>query len=141
MRVRQAMRNLETCLRIAGNLITELITENYTTPRVVAIVGPDGEQTSLQTAARHFYGPNDSGSVPFRFSVFIDAGANNPTSRTSRISEADTLFAMHGIDRQALLQAHNYPHAMEINARMEQQEAQQAQQNPPGARVRARRTT
>lgn len=143
VRVRQAMRNLETCLRQSGNMLAELITENYTTPRVVAIVGPDGEQTSLQTAGRHFYGTNEKGELPFRFSVFIDAGANNPTSRTSRISEADTLFAMQGIDRKALLQAHNYPHAMEIDSRMEQKEqaAAQAAERGPGARVRARRNT
>lgn len=128
VRVRQAMRNLEQCLRESGNLQTELITENYTTPRIVAIVGPDGDQSSLQLSAKHFYDPSidGDGSLPFRFSIFIDAGANNPTSRQSRIAEADTLFAMQGIDRQALLQAHNYPHADEINARMEQKEAQAA---------------
>lgn len=144
VRVRQAMRNLEDCLRIAGNLQAELITENYTTPRVVAIVGPDGEQTSLQLSARHFYEGGDDGSIPFRFSIFIDAGANNPTSRQSRIAEADTLFAMQAIDRQALLAAHNYPHAMEIDQRMQQHEQNAALQHAlqgGGKRVKAGRTT
>jgi len=146
VRVRQAMRNLEDCLRTAGELIAELITENYTTPRVVAIVGPEGEQASLQLSARHFYGTSDEGSLPFRFSIFIDAGANNPTSRQSRIAEADTLFAMGAIDRLAVLQTHNYPGAQLINQRMEQKEQQQAlahqqSQRGPGKRVSAGRNT
>lgn len=144
VRVRQAMRNLEDCLRISGDLMAELITENYTTPRVMAIVGPDGEQSSLQLSARHFYEGADDGSFPFRFSIFIDAGANNPTSRQSRIAEADTLFAMQAIDRQALLAAHNYPHWQEINSRMEEKEQNQALQaalHGPGKRVKAGRTT
>lgn len=147
VRVRQAMRNLEDCLRIAGNLQAELITENYTTPRVVAIVGPDGEQSSLQLSARHFYEGSDEGTFPFRFSIFIDAGANNPTSRQSRIAEADTLFAMQAIDRTALLQAHNYPHWQEINSRMEEKEQNQALQHAlssgggAGKRVKGGRTT
>jgi len=124
-------------------LLVELITENYTTPRVVAIVGDDGTQTSLSLAARHFYDPNDEGALPYRFSILIDAGANNPTSRQSRIAEADTLFAMHAIDQIALLQAHNYPHAMEIYQRMRndfiEQMMQQAQQKGAGSRVRANR--
>lgn len=144
VRVRQAMRNLEDCLRIAGELQAELITENYTTPRVVAIVGPDGEQTSLQLSSRHFYDGAEDGSFPFRFSIFIDAGANNPTSRQSRIAEADTLFAMQAIDRLALLQAHAYPHFQDINGRMEQKEQNAALQSAlsgPGKRVRAGRNT
>lgn len=144
VRVRQAMRNLEDCLRTTGDLQAELITENYTTPRVVAIVGPDGEQTSLQLSARHFYEAGIDGSFPFRFSIFIDAGANNPTSRQSRIAEADTLFAMQGIDRLALLQAHNYPHFQDINARMEQKEQNMALQQAlkgGGSRVKAGRTS
>ena len=145
VRVRQAMRNLESCLRESGNLQTELISENYTTPRVVSIVGPDGEQTSLQLASRHFYDPAQSNaSLPFRFSVFIDAGANNPTSRQSRIAESDTLFAMGSIDREALLQAHNYPHAQEINTRMEQKEQAMADahmKEEQSKRVKGGRTT
>lgn len=144
VRVRQAMRNLEDCLRVSGNLQAELITENYTTPRIVAIVGPEGEQTSLQLSARHFYEASDQGTLPFRFAIFIDAGANNPTSRQSRIAEADTLFAMHGIDRRALLQAHNYPHADEIDQRMEQKEQQEAAAHLAqggNKRVKAGRTT
>lgn len=144
VRIRQGMRNLESCLREAGNLVCELITENYTTPRVIAIVGPDGEQTSLSLAARHFYDPNDDGALPWKFSILIDAGANNPTSRQSRIAEADTLFALHAIDQQALLEAHAYPHAMEILQRMKEDMLSQllAKQNSgPGNRVRSGRNT
>lgn len=127
VRVRQAMRNLESTVRDAGDMLVELITENYTTPRTVAIVGSDGEQSSLQLASRHFIDPTSEGATPWKFSLLIDAGADNPTSRQSRIAEADTLAAMNMLDREAVLQAHNYPHWQEINSRMEAKEQQQAQ--------------
>lgn len=145
VRVRQGMRNLEECLRGAGNMLVELITENYTTPRVVAMVGEDGKQSSIQLAARHFYDPTSEGGLPFRFSILIDAGANNPTSRQSRIAEADTLFAMQAIDQQALLEAHNYPGKEGIIERMKAQAQQQAlldqQHHGPGKRVRSGRAS
>ena len=37
-----------------------------------------------------------------RFQVLVYAGSMLPTSRQARIAEADTLFAMGGIDRAAL---------------------------------------
>lgn len=141
VRIRSAMRNLEDCLRIAGELQVNLITENYTTPRIVAIVGESGQQTALQLATKHFYDP--TGGTPFRFAILVDAGANNPTSRQSRIAESDTLFALHAIDQQALLEAHNYPNWMDIVQRMRQDALGQFMQQQLGAgkRVKAARST
>lgn len=143
VRIRQSMRNLESTLRDAGNMLIELITENYTTQRIVSIVGEKGQQTSLQLAARHFYDPGSNGELPYRFSLLIDAGASNPTSRQSRIAEADTLFAMHAIDQQALLEAHNYPGKDDIVSRMKNDFIGQLMQRQLGGgrRVRAGRTT
>jgi hypothetical protein len=62
-----------------------------------------------------------------KFSMQIMAGSGNPTSRQARIAEADALLAMHAIDRQAVLQTHNFPHWQDIEQRMEQKEQQQQQ--------------
>lgn len=141
VRVRRGLRNLQYALREAAQLQCELIAENYTTPRIVSIVGDNGENTSLALAARHFYDPNKEGAQPFKYALQIDCGANNPTSRSSRIAEADTLFAMQGIDRKAVLDAHNYPNRDAINNRMEAA-ATAGMLNPgPGKRVRANRST
>ena len=56
--IRASQRNMETCLAKAGTLLVHLIAQNYTTPRVVAIVGDKGTETSLLLAARHFYSPS-----------------------------------------------------------------------------------
>jgi hypothetical protein len=62
-----------------------------------------------------------------KFSIQCMAGSGNPTSRQARIAEADALFAMHAIDRQGVLQTHNFPHWQNIEQRMEAKEqAQQA---------------
>lgn len=146
VRIRRALRNLQYALRESAQLQCELICENYTTPRIVSVVGEGGEPTSLALAARHFYDPNREGAQPFKYALQIDCGANNPTSRQARIAEADTLFAMQAIDRPAVLDAHNYPERALISKRMDEQAAQAAQmgQAPPGGpgkRVRAQRQT
>jgi hypothetical protein len=146
VRIRRALRNLQYALREAAQLQCELICENYTTPRIVSVVGDSGEPTSLALASRHFYDPTKTGAEPFKYALQIDCGANNPTSRQSRISEADTLFAMAAIDREAVLDAHNYPERGAIKSRMDQAEqaAAQAGSAPkpgPGKRVRAGRQT
>lgn len=145
VRIRNAMRNRQNALSTAGELLAQLVIENYTTPRIVSIVGDSGDQTSLALAGRHFYSPDSMGATPLRFALMVDAGANNPTSRSSRISEADTLFAMGAIDRQAVLEAHNYPNAQSIAQRMAQAEAAAAaaglKPGAPGKRVKANRTS
>lgn len=60
-----------------------------------------------------------------KFSIQCMAGSGNPTSRQARIAEADALLAMGAIDRQAVLQTHNFPHWQDIEQRMEQKEAAQ----------------
>jgi hypothetical protein len=148
VRVRRALRNLQFALREAAQLQCELICENYTTPRIVSIVGESGEPTSLALAARHFYDPNREGAQPFKYALQIDCGANNPTSRSARIAESDTLFAMQAIDRKAVLDAHNFPGREEIQSRMAEAEQQAAMfgGHPSGGggagkRVRAQRQT
>ncbi len=118
VRIRLALRNLERSLSKAGSLLANLVVENYSLPRVMSIVGPDGERSMLALRARHFFVPNDEGADPMRFSLFVRAGSAMPISRAARIAEAETLFAMGALDAQAVLEAHDYPNREQILQRV-----------------------
>ncbi|MGI0133621.1 MAG: portal protein [Candidatus Micrarchaeaceae archaeon] len=152
VRIRSALQNLEISLEDSFTLLASLIANNYTEPRIVAIVGQDGQRDAALLRSRHFHYPIlKKGRVvqqPLSFTIAVDAGADTPTSRQARISEADTLFAMGAIDQQAVLEVHRYPHWQIIKARMEQAAKAQQEQlledasmgiKPPAARVRAKR--
>jgi len=118
VRIRLALRNLERSLSKAGSLLANLVVENYSLPRVMSIVGPDGERSMLALRARHFFVPNDQGADPMRFSLYVRAGSAMPISRAARIAEAETLFAMGALDAQAVLEAHDYPNREQILQRV-----------------------
>lgn len=142
--IRMSQRNMETALAVTGTLLCHLIAQNYTTPRVVAIVGDKGTQTSLLLASRHFYSPSRDfktkkfNMTPLVFALNVSAGSDRPTSRQARIAEADALFAMKAVDQTYVLQAHQVADAEEIIQRMQQQAiamataASQAKGQPKG---------
>jgi hypothetical protein len=147
VRIRSALRNLERTLSSIGDLLANLIVQNYDVPRVVAIVGDDGMDTAIRLAAQHFYIPKRDlkGKLvaePLKFSLVVKCGSAAPTSRQARIAEADALFAMHAIDPQAVLQAHAWPNWQAVVARMQQaaqaQAAAQAQQRGSGGQGQPR---
>ena len=121
VRIRLALRNLERTLSTAGNLLANLVVENYSLPRVMSIVGQDGERSMLALRARHFFVPNEQGASPMKFSLFVRAGSAMPISRAARIAEAETLFAMGALDAQAVLEAHDYPNRESILQRLNAQ--------------------
>jgi hypothetical protein len=118
VRVRLSLRNLERSLSKVGELASNLIVENFTLPRTVAIAGPDGEKTMLALRGRHFFSPTSQGAEPMRFSISIRAGAAHPISRSARAQEADTMYGMGALDDQALLEAHDYPNRKQILERL-----------------------
>lgn len=139
--IRLSQRNQELALARVGMLLCHLVAQNYTTPRVVAIVGDKGSQTSLLLAARHFYSPSRNPKTgkydltPMAFSLNVNAGSDRPTSRQARIAEADALFAMHAVDQQYVLQAHQVSDWQEIVQRMaEAAKAAAAAQHAAGGR-------
>lgn len=138
VRVRLALRSLESSLRDAGRKKASMISEFYTEPRMVSIVGDGGHQTSQAFQQNHFYARDvgDKAPAPFRFTLIVQAGGSQPLSREKRQSDASRLFALGGIDRIALLEAFDYPNRETINQRIGQLEAVGAWQ-PPGARQRA----
>jgi hypothetical protein len=128
VRIRSSLRNLERTLTEQYNLLAHLAIQNYDVPRVMAIVGEDGANSAIRLAARHFYTPSPgTNGEPMKFSLQVNAGSGNPTSRQARIAEADALLAMHAIDRQAVLQTHNFPHWQDIEQRMDAKEKEQQQ--------------
>lgn len=134
VRIRSSVRNLERTLSELYRLLGHLIIQNYDVPRELAIVGPDGSNSALLLASKHFYTPSIHGTVaPMKFALLVMAGADNPTSRQSRIAEADALFGLKAIDRPALLEQHAFPHWQQIDQRMTQQELAIAQASAAGA--------
>lgn len=125
--IRSSLRNLETALSRLGQLLAHFIIINYDIPRIVAIVGDEGTETGLRLAARHFYTPTAEGAQPLKFSLTVNAGASNPTSRQARIAEIDALKAMDVVDDQTVLQAHRIPHWQAILARKQEAAAAEAQ--------------
>lgn len=140
VRIRKSLRNLEFTIREAGELIASLICEFYTQPRLVAIVGPNDERSTLALKARHFMVPTEEGAVPMRFQLWVQAGSSLPISRMARSAEADVLFAMGALDVQGVLEAHEYPNRDQILQRIQQQQAA-GMFEPPGARSATRGPT
>lgn len=138
VRIRSHLRSLEWALRGAYEKLACLVVENYTTPRLVAITGPQGERTSLALMARHFHVPTAAGASPLRFTILVSAGSALPTSQQAKEARAVQLYAMGAIDRTALLEVFDYPNREAIVKRITELEALGAF-NPPGARQRARR--
>ena len=137
IRIRSAIRNLERTLSKAGELLANLIIINFDTPRFVAIVGDEGETTSIRLAAQHFYAPtvdhNDKVTfAPMRFTMLVNAGSSKPTSRAARIQEANILKQMNVVDDQYVLQAYRVSHWKEVKARKDAQMAQMAQMAAAG---------
>jgi len=138
VRVRLALRNLERSLRDAGELQASLIVENYSAPRYMAVLGPEGGQkVSMSLRGRHFYVPNKEGTGPMKFSLIIEAGSSMPISRQARAQEADVLFGMGALDTLAVLEAHDWPNRNEIYERITKAQAMGAFE-PPGKRKATR---
>lgn len=132
VRIRSALRNLEGTLAKAGELLTNLIIINYDTPRFVAIVGDEGETTSIKLSAQHFYSPvpQPDGSAqfaPMKFAMLVNAGSSKPTSRAARIQEAIQLKGMNVVDDLFVLQAFRVQHAQQVMQRKSDQEKMQLQ--------------
>ena len=142
VRVRAILRNLERALRRLGQIQAQLIVENYTQPRILSVVGPDGGQSAVILRERHFIDAVNNEYAPFKYALIINAGSDVPTSRQARMAEAQTLFAVKLIDRQAALEMMSVPHWQQIESRMEQADAaaaQAAQSNQATSRARTGR--
>lgn len=118
VRVRAAIQNLEDTLQACGKKLADLIIENYTERRTVAIVGPDGQTTSQVFQAYHFQMPGKNGNMPLEYSLRILAGSTTPTSRQTRLSEATQFQALGIVDDEYVLQVAQVPRYKEILKRL-----------------------
>jgi hypothetical protein len=139
VRIRAALSNNEAALENASRKMADLIIDNYDQKRIMAVIGPDGEKTAMTIFKNHFMIPSETGDAPLQYIVQVRAGSAQPTSRQSRIGEADKLFTMGVIDDQAVLEAHQYPHIQELLER-KYEKMQKGLMTPPGARQRAQRS-
>lgn len=140
VRIRMALRNLEVVLRNQGEKLASLIAEFYDAPRVVAIVGPSGEQTATQLRAQHFYTPTPDGPAPMRFQLLVQAGSATPTSRGARSAEARELYALGVVDEEAVLSVSEFPNWQAVVARVREAQAAAGTMGlPPTQRAAARR--
>lgn len=144
VRIRMGLRNLERSLTRALGMAASLVVEFYDVPRLMAIVGPDGEETSVALRSKNFWLPDAADpantSLPMRFSLSVSAGASRHMSRVAKAQEADFLFAMGALDVPAVLEAHEWPGRAAIGKRVQEAQAAGTHQ-PPGARQRAQRTS
>lgn len=139
VRIRATLRELERTMRGITWKKAANISEFYTEPRFMAIIGQDGQQTRRALAARHFYAPEgEQGErIPLRFTILADAGSQLPTSKQARSAEADTLFALGAIDIYELLKAKGWPNYAIVAKRV--MEAQAAAGMPAGVPAAGKR--
>lgn len=140
VRVRSSLRNLEKTLERLAVKTMDLIVDNYTEPRIMSILGQNGQLTSIALRGRHFQAPTTKGAIPWKYALQLTAGSNFATSRQARIAEDTMLYTLGAIDDQALLQSRNYPHWDEVLQRKYQKMALGMAQ-APGARQRSGRTS
>lgn len=144
--IRSALRNLESTMRSAGHHKASLIAENYTQPRVAAIIGPEGSQSLLNLRARHFQTADVNGQpFPLSFAIEVDAGSRSHTSRKVREDRALLLFSIGVFDEWAVLEALDIPGRANIYKRIMAKKGEEMATDPnaaqaPGQRERAGRS-
>lgn len=123
VRVRATLRELERTLRGVTSKMSANIAEFYTEPRMMALIGPDGQRTRRALASRHFYSRDTDDRTPLRFTILADAGSQLLTSKSARAAEADTLFALGAVDTMEVLKAHQWPNWAVVAKRVMEQQA------------------
>ena len=106
VRIRSSMTNYAHMLADSGYKIADLIAQNFTEARTVAVLGPEGKYDPLFLGGHHFYDPATQGDTPLKFVVRVEAGANRPTSRNARMQEAEKLYALGVVDDQYVIETH-----------------------------------
>jgi len=139
VRIRATLREIERSLKSVGLKMAANIAEFYTEPRLVSLLGQDGQRTALALKSRHFYVPEgEQGKrIPLRFNLLADVGSQLATSRQARSAEANQLFNMGAIDVFEVLKAKQWPNWHEVATRVARLQAEAGTLGkPPGARQR-----
>lgn len=129
VRVRAALRELENSLNVVTHRMAATIAEFYTEPRMMSVIGPDGQKTHQSLRARHFYAINSekpTERIPLRFTLIADTGSELLTSKQARASQAVELYKVGAIDEQEVLKAQQWPNWKIVSQRVEQRNNQLA---------------
>lgn len=118
VRVRSALSNLQDCLQRSAVKLCDLIVDNYTQPRITAIIGEEGDMVAKSLAGQHFYVPSRNGSAPLKYVIRVEAGSGGPTSRAARMAEADRLYGLGAVDDQYVLQKHRVRNVKAVLSRL-----------------------
>lgn len=118
VRVRSALTNLQASLQRCGVKIADLIVDNYDEPRIMAMIGDEGDMVAKMLGGRHFMVPSKGGMTPLEYVIRIEAGASGPTSRNARTAEADALFALGTVDDEYVLQRHRVRNYQQVLQRL-----------------------
>lgn len=141
VRIRAAISNLEHTIEDAGQKLADLIVDNYDQPRTMAIIGQDGEETSIALSYRHFDTPTEEGAAPLKYSLTVDAGSGQPTSLQARQQREIQLFTLGLTDDEACLEGLNWKGDIQAMLARKYQKQQGGLSAPPGARQRRTRGT
>jgi len=151
-RIRQRMRNLDCYLKTAGRQWLNRVLENYTAPRVYRMTNLDGSAYFLKfhvdevedgngekrkQATVHKY--NEQGETEVmqlilngELDIKVNAGSDLPFEAADKEQKALALFDRQIIDAEEVLNQLQYPNRekilMRLQARQQQQQAQQAPQ-------------
>lgn len=141
VRIRSALTNLGWTYRRSAAKLVSLISQNYTDSRIMAVLGPDGQSTSLFLRPFHFYDPSTDSSEPLKFIIRADAGSNQATSRQARFAQGTTLFGLGAVDDLYLLNLAGVKDAKQVSERTIYKRMQgMLPGSQGGARQRAGRT-
>lgn len=138
-RVERKAKRFGNFRRRLAFLMCSMVTQFYTEQRAMIVVGPDGAEELLK------FDPNQNGRLDVGlFQVLIESGVTLPMSRNARFSQAVQLAGITcgdgqpAIDRDALLEAADWPSRHKVKARMEEraQQAAEAAKQPRPADIK-----
>ena len=108
-RIRTKARNLEQSLEDIGRIMISHIQQFYTTPRMIRIMGNNGQASFI---------PFDGKMLRGDWDLHIEAGSTMPQTKAVRAQQAIQLYQMKAIDVQALLDCVEFPDKEAVLRRM-----------------------
>lgn len=129
VRVRASLREMENALNTVTHRLAATIAEFYTEPRLMSLIGPDGQKTHQSLKARHFYAVNEdkpTERIPLRFTLIADTGSELLTSKMARANQSVELYKIGAIDEQEVLKAQQWPNWRVVSDRVIQRNNQLA---------------
>jgi hypothetical protein len=136
VRVRSALTNLQDCLQRSAVKLADLVVDNYTQPRIMAIIGEEGGMAARALSGQHFHVPSRHGSTPLKYVIRVEAGSGGPTSRAARMGEADKLYGLGAVDDEYVLNKHRVRNAKAVLSRLYEKRQKGLMGMPGGKRSR-----